>query len=116
VRGGRKPYFYARWQHPDAEGAGSLLTLDLVPGGKAGEVRAFFRGKPLPNIKATLYLPGGQEMEITADHEGILRFQADKPGQYLLAIAHHREPIPGFYIGRAYEQTSHNAALSWQQP
>lgn len=116
VRGGRKPYFYARWQ-PTGAGAGNpLLTLDLVPTGQPGEVRAYFRGKPLGGIKATLYTPDEKEHEITADTEGFLRFKTDQPGQYLLAIAHHREPLAGFHVGRAYDQASHNAALSWRQP
>jgi hypothetical protein len=29
---------------------------------------------------------------------------------------HHRESVPGFSGGRAYDQLSHNAALSWVQP
>jgi hypothetical protein len=116
VRGGRKPYFYARWQ-PVGGGAGTpLVTLDLVPTGQPGEVRAYFRGQPLGGIKATLYTPDEKEQEISADDEGFLRFKADQPGQYLLALAHHRESLAGFHAGRAYQQTSHNAALSWRQP
>ena len=92
-----------------------MLTLDLVPTGKSGQVRAYFRGKPLGEIKATLRTPEGKEEEVVADSEGLLRFQAKQAGQYLLTIAHHREPLGGFYLGRSYEQTSHNTALSWQQ-
>lgn len=116
VRGGRKPYFYARWQPADAGAGSPLLTLDLVPTGQPGEVRAYFRGNPLGGIKATLYTPDEKEHEITADAEGFLRFKTDQSGQYLLAVAHHRESLPGFHVGRPYQQTSHNAALSWRQP
>ncbi len=116
VRSGRKPYFYARWQ-PSGSAAGEpLLTLDLVPTGKAGEARAYFRGQPLPGAKAKLRTPDEKEEEIVADHEGFVRFKAEQSGQYLLTIAHHREPTAGFYIGRAYQQTSHNMALTWWQP
>ncbi len=115
VRGGRKPYFYARWQ-PSGAGAGMpLLNLDLVPTGKAGEVKAWFRGKPLAGVKATLRTPDEKEQEITADDAGLLRFEAKQAGQYLLTIAHYREPLAGFFGGRSYEQTSHNAALSWRE-
>jgi hypothetical protein len=116
VRGVRKPYFYARWQPADPGPGAPLLNLDLVPSGKPGEVRAWFRGKPLPAIKATLRFPDEKEKELTADSEGYLRFDAKQSGQYLLTIAHYREPLPGFFLGRAYEQTSHNCALTWQQP
>jgi hypothetical protein len=116
VRGGRKPHFYARWQ-PAAGGAGSpLLTFDLVPTGKPGEVRVFFRGQALGGAKATLRTPDKKEQEVTADSEGLLRFQTNQSGQHLLTIAHHREPLAGFHAGRAYQQTSHNAALTWLQP
>ncbi|MCI0744031.1 MAG: DUF4198 domain-containing protein [Verrucomicrobia subdivision 3 bacterium] len=113
IRGGRKPHFYARWQPAGAGGAKPALTLDLVPAGKPGEVRAWFRGQPLPGIKATLRTPDEEEQEITADAEGILRFESKQRGQHLLTIAHYREPIAGFHYGRVYQQTSHNAALTW---
>lgn len=116
VRGGRKPHFYARWQPTEAGASTPLLTLDLVPTGKPGEVRAYFRGRPLPNIKAILRAPNEQETELTADSEGYLRFEANQSGQYLLTIAHYREPLAGFHRGVAYKETSHNTALTWQQP
>jgi hypothetical protein len=59
--------------------------------------------------------PDEQERELIADAEGFLRFEADAPGQYLLTIAHHREPVAGFHLGRPYSQTSHNCSLVWQQ-
>ena len=116
VRGGRKPHFYARWQPAGAGEAKPLLTLDLVPTGKPGEVRAYFRGKPLGGVSATLRTPDEKEEELKANSEGFLRFKAERPGPYLLTIAHHREPLSGFHVGRPYEQTSHNAALTWRQP
>ena len=116
VRGGRKPNFYARWQ-PDGAGAATpLLTLDLVPTGKPGEVRAYFRGQPLGGIKATLRTPDEKETELTADAEGFLHFAPKQPGQYLLTIAHHRETLAGFHNGVAYKETSHNCSLVWRQP
>lgn len=114
VRAERKPNFYARWQSAGAGAATPLLTLDLVPTGKAGEARAYFRGKPLGGVKATLRAPDANETELTTDADGFLHFTADQPGQYLLSIAHHREPLAGFHLGIAYKETSHNCALSWR--
>jgi len=116
VRGGRKPNFYARWQPANAVAATPLLTLDLVPTGKAGEVRVYFRGKPLGGITATLRAPDKKEQKLTADAEGFLRFTSNQSGLYLLMIAHHREPLAGFHGGHPYEQTSHNCSLTWRQP
>lgn len=116
VRGGRKPYFYARWQPANGGAGAPLLNLDLVPTGKAGEVRAYFRGKPLGGITATLRGPDGNEQAIKADSDGFLRCTPGQAGLYLLTVAHYRELIPGFYHGIAYTETSHNCALSWWQP
>lgn len=115
-RPGRRPHFYARW-HPAGAGAATpALTLDLVPTGQPGEVRVFFRGKPLGGVRATLRTPDEKEQELAADAEGFLRFTSTQPGQHLLSIARHRENVGGFAGGRAYDLTSHNVALSWRQP
>jgi hypothetical protein len=115
VRGGRKPNFYARWQ-PDGGGAVTpLLTLDLVPTGRPGEARAYFRGQPLGGIKATLRTPDEKETELAADGDGFLHFDPKQPGHYLMTIAHHREPLAGFYNGIPYKETSHNCSLAWRQ-
>ena len=116
VRGGRKPNFYARWQPAGTNAATPLLTLDLVPTGQPGEVRIYFRGQPLGGLKATLRTPDEKELEITADADGFLRFEPKQSGQYLLTLAHHREPLAGFYNGVSYQETSHNCSLVWRQP
>jgi hypothetical protein len=116
VRGGRKPIFYARWQPVNGEASKPFLTLDLVPTGKIGEVRAFFRGQPLGHVAATLRGPDEKEQELTTDADGFLHFESKQSGQYLLTIAHYREPLAGFHAGQPYKETSHNAALAWRQP
>jgi hypothetical protein len=116
VRGGRKPIFYARWEPPNAGGSKPLLTLDLVPTGKPGEARAYFRGQPLGGVAATLRAPDQKEEELTTDANGFLHFKAGLPGQYLLTIAHYREPLAGFHAGQPYKETSHNCSLVWRQP
>jgi hypothetical protein len=116
VRAARKPHFYARWQ-PSGAGAGTpLLTFDLVPTGKPGEARVYFRGQPLGGLKATLRTPDDNEKEIPVDAEGYVRFDSKQRGLHLLTIPHYRESIAGFHLGRTYQQTSHNTALTWVQP
>jgi hypothetical protein len=116
VRGGRKPIFYARWQPAKAGAATPLLTLDLVPTGKEGEVRAYFRGKPLGGIAATLRRPDEKDQELSADADGFLHFESKQAGPYLLIIAHYREALAGFHAGQPYQETSHNCSLAWRQP
>jgi hypothetical protein len=116
VRGGRKPIFYARWQPLNAGAATPLLTLDLVPTGKTGEVRAYFRGQPLGGIAVTLRTPDEKEQQLTANADGFLHFESKPAGQYLLTIAHYREPLAGFHAGEPYKETSHNCSLTMQQP
>ena len=116
VRAGRKPHFYARWQ-PAGAGAGTpMLTFDIVPTGKPGEARVYFRGQPVGGLKATFRTPDDAEKEIAVDAEGYVRFESKQSGLHLLTIAHHREPIAGSHLGKAYQQTSHNTVLSWVQP
>jgi hypothetical protein len=116
VRAARKPHFYARWQ-PAGAGAGTpMLTFDLVPTGKPGEVRVYFRGQPLGGLTAVMRTPDDTEKEIPVDAEGFIRFESKQPGLHLLMIPHYREPIPGFHLGKTYKETSHNTALSWVQP
>ena len=112
----RKPYFYARW-HPVAAGTGQpALNFDIVPTGKQGEARVYFRGKPLGGVKLKLYPPAEAEQELTADAEGFVHFKATKPGLYLLAGARYREDITGFFGGKPFDVTSHNCSLAWRQP
>ena len=116
VRAARKPYFYARWQ-PSGAGPGTpMLTFDLVPTGRLGEARVYFRGQPLGGLKATLRMPDDTEKEIAVDAEGYVRFESKQSGLHLLTIPHYRESIAGFHLGRTYQQTSHNTALTWVQP
>lgn len=115
-RPGRKPNFYARWQPQGAGAAVPLLNLDIVPTGKKGEARVYFRGQPLPDVKAVLMTPDELEQEIVADREGYLRFTTTKPGPHHLSIGRHRETLAGFHLGNAYDLTSHNAALTWIEP
>ncbi len=112
----RKPFFYARW-HPPGAGAGQpALNFDLVPTGASGKVCVYFRGKPLPGVKVKLYPPAEAEQELVSDAEGMIQFSAAKPGLYLLAAAHQREAIAGFFGGKAYDAISHNCSLAWRQP
>ena len=109
------PHFYVRWQPAGAPApTAPALTLDILPTATAGEFRVYLRGKPLPAAIVIVHR-GDQETELTADAEGRLRFKAPSPGLVLLTC-NHKETLPGFAAGAAYDVTSHNTALTWRQP
>ena len=110
----RAPIFYCRWQ-PAVWAAGTpSMTLDIVPTGKTGEARVFFRGKPLPNVEMLFFSPKVTDEKITADADGFVRApDISKPGHYLLAVARYSEDLPGFFHGVPFAITSHSASLYW---
>ncbi|MDB6175482.1 MAG: hypothetical protein JWL59_4793 [Chthoniobacteraceae bacterium] len=112
----RKPFFYARWQSTPAVAAQPALNFDLVPTGTPGKVCVYFRGQPLAGVNVKLYSPAEADQELKSDTEGAVYFTATKPGLYLLAAAHQREVMPGYFGGKAYDVISHNCSLSWRQP
>jgi hypothetical protein len=112
----RKPIFYARWQPMGTGPAKPALTFDIVPTGQPGEARVMFRGKQLAGAKVNAYLPGGEDAELTADADGLVRVAVEKPGLYLLVGKAQREAQDGFWGGRAYDTLSHNCSLAWRIP
>lgn len=112
----RKPFFYARWHTAESGAAKPALNFDLVPTGENGKVCVYFRGKPLAGVKVTLYPPAEPEVELVSDERGVVSFTTKKPGLYMMAAAHQRESIPGFFGGKQYDAVSHNCSLSWRQP
>jgi len=110
----RAPIFYCRWQ-PEGAGAGKpSMTMDVVPTGKPGEARVYFRGKPLGGVGLLFFSPKVTDQKLQADAEGYVRApDITKPGQYLLAVARYSEELPGFFNGVSFNFTSHSASLYW---
>ena len=110
----RAPIFYCRWQ-PECAGAGApAMTMDIVPTGKLGEARVYFRGKPLGGVELLFFSPKVSDQKLQADAEGYVRApDISKPGQYLLAVARYSEELPGFFNGIPFGITSHSASLCW---
>ena len=113
----RKPYFYARWCANFKSKSIPTLTLDIVPNGQKGEVKVFFRGKPLTGIKLNLYTPEYDKIELISDKNGIVLFKDNikSKGIYMLKIARYSENISGFDQGKLYKIISHNCSLNWNQ-
>ena len=113
----RKPYFYARWCPSFKSKSTPSLTLDIVPNGKEGEVKVFFRGKTLSGIKLKLYSPDFNEVELVSDKNGLVVFKDSlkSKGIYMLKIARYSEKVSGYDQGKLYVIMSHNCSLSWNQ-
>ena len=113
----RKPYFYARWCANFKSKSIPTLTLDIVPNGQEGEVKVFFRGKPLTGIKLNLYTPEYDKIELISDKNGIVLFKDNikSKGIYMLKIARYSESISGFDQGKLYKIISHNCSLNWNE-
>ncbi len=109
---GRLPVFHSRWAPSLTVPATPAMTLDLVPTGKAGEVRVHFRGKPLGGVKVTLRTPTA-DREIEAGADGLVTFEVREKGLHLLTLGRHSEPLEGFFGGQSHAVLSHNASLAW---
>lgn len=110
----RAPIFYCRFQ-PEGAGEGKpAMTMDVVPTGKPGEARVYFRGKPLADVEVGLHAPATDEVKLKTDAEGFVRVtDLSKPGPYLLTVARYSEDLPGFFNGVPFGITSHSASLYW---
>lgn len=114
-RAARRPFFYSRWLPAGGDKVAGTpsLTLDIVPTGKPGEARVYFRGEPLPDTKARLNAPNGSHTPLKTDAEGVVKFTTAEPGRWVLTVPGYSEELPGFAGGQAYAVASHNASLTW---
>lgn len=110
----RWPQFYARWQVAGAS-AEPVSTLDIVPAAEAGKATVYFKGQPLPEAELTLIQPGGKEVDLKADGDGVVKFTAEGKGLFVLAVAGYSETASGTYQDKDYTVISHNSSLAWEQ-
>lgn len=90
---------------------GSAAPVEIVPLGKAGEVKfqVIAGGKPLPNAEVNLILPDGSRKVVPTDKEGATSAFAET-GRYG-AWARFFEDKPGERKGEAFKQIRHYATL-----
>ncbi len=110
----RWPQFYARWQVA-AAAVKTVSALDIVPAAEAGKATVYFKGKPLPEAKLELIQPDGEEVELKADSEGVVKFSSKGKGLHVLLLAGHSETVNGTHDGKNYTVVSHNASLAWNE-
>lgn len=111
----RRPFFYSRWLPAggDKVAGQPSLTLDIVPTGTPGEMRVYFRSKPLVGAKAQLNAPNGSHTPLKTDEQGVVKFTTDEPGRWVLTVPGYSEELSGFAGGKPYAIASHNASLTW---
>lgn len=106
------------WFHPGARlitGFTELapkLTLDLVPAGKAGEFKLFFKGQPLPKTKVALVTQSGWAKEGHTDEQGRVKFDMPWKGQYVAEVSH-IDRTPGERAGEKYDGINHVTTLTY---
>ncbi len=91
------------------------LALDIVPTGKAGQFKVFYRGQPLAKVAVNATVPSGWTREATTDDAGAVRFDLPWRGTYVLE-AKHTDKQGGERAGQAYASASHVTSLTVTQP
>ncbi|RYF22506.1 MAG: DUF4198 domain-containing protein [Comamonadaceae bacterium] len=90
-------------------------ALDVVPTGKAGELRVVYNGTPLPKAKVTLVSPSGWAREASTGADGAVQFELPWKGQYVAEV-HHTDKTPGERAGgEKFGESSFVTTLSFTQ-
>ncbi len=81
------------WYHPAARLITSFaeqpprLALDLVPAGKPGQFRLFFKGQPRAKVKVTLTTQSGWSKDGHTDEQGLVNFDLPWKGVYVAEVS-----------------------------
>lgn len=104
----------ARWVASLSQAVAPTAALDVVPTGKAGELRVTYNGTPLPKTKVTLVSPSGWSREAATGADGAVQFALPWKGQYVAEV-HHKDATPGERAGQKYGESSLVTTLSFVQ-
>jgi uncharacterized GH25 family protein len=101
---------------PDFRAQAAVLTLDVVPTGKDGEIQVVFRGKPLAGAEVEIVAQSGWQRTIESDAEGRVKVALPWKGPYLIVV-HHEDRTAGKRKGpkgdEAYDVASFVTTLSF---
>lgn len=89
------------------------LTLDLLPTGTPGELRAFYRGQVLPEAQVELMAASGWSRQLRADKNGLLRLSLPWRGLYALELKH-VDRSGGERAGQRHDVASYVTTLSFR--
>jgi len=102
----------ARWV-PDFAERAPLLTLDVVPTGKAGSFKVIYDGKPLAKAKLELKAESGWQRELQTDEQGAVTVALPWRGIYVIEIEHVDTKAGGEGAG-AYDRQRFVTSLSFK--
>lgn len=88
-----------------------LISLDIVPAGKAGAFKVFYEGKPLPRAKISLINEAGWRRDLVTDVGGALNVSLPWRGLYLIEVQL-MDPTPGIYGRERYDIMRFTTTLS----
>jgi len=91
------------------------LTFDIVPTGKAGQFKVFYKGQPAPKIAVHAIVPSGWSKEATTDAQGAVQFDMPWKSVYVLE-ASHTDKTGGERAGKAYATATYVTSLTVTQP
>jgi hypothetical protein len=90
------------------------LTLDLVPTGKQGEFKVYYKGHPLPKAKVGAITQSGWVKEAVSDEQGVVKFDLPWEGTYVLEVRN-VDKTAGERAGKPYDFTNFMTTLSLSQ-
>jgi len=73
---------------PDFSERKPPLALDIVPAGKPGAIKVFYKGQPLPKAKLELISESGWKRELKTDAQGALVVALPRRGNYVIEVEH----------------------------
>lgn len=102
----------ARWL-PDFGERAPALPLDIVPTGKPGAIKVFYKDKPLAKAKLELISELGWKRELRTDENGALTVAIPWKGSYVITVEH-LDPTAGTLGSDAYELMRLVSTLSFK--
>lgn len=88
------------------------LTLDVVPTGRTGEFRVYFREQPLAGAKVQVTATSGWGRELTTDKGGLVYVELPWKGLYAVLVRH-TETTPGVRDGQPYAAASYGTTTTF---
>jgi hypothetical protein len=98
---------------PDFGERAPALTLDIVPAGKPGAFKVFYKEKPLAKAKLELINESGWKRELRTDEQGALVVALPWKGNYVIEVEH-LDPTAGTQGAEAYDGMRFVSTLSFR--
>lgn len=90
------------------------LTLDLVPTGKKGEFKVYYKNQPQAKTKVGVIAQSGWTRDAATDEHGVVKFDLPWQGTYVLEVRY-VDKTAGERDGKPYDFTNFMTTLSLTQ-